>query len=201
MRRRELMVFIGGVAAAWPLSARAQQPTIPVIGLLGSATANEWTPYVRAFHQGLRDAGYVEGENVAIEARWANSQYERLPAMAAELVQRHVTVIAAFSTTAAHAAHAATATIPIVFTTNRDPVQIGFVTSLARPGGNMTGATNLSLEVGPKLLELLHEAIPTAKIVALLVNPTDSKCRDPVEKPASTRPHIRHATSCLECQH
>jgi len=174
MRRRELMVFIGGVAAAWPLSARAQQPTIPVIGLLGSATANEWTPYVRAFHQGLRDAGYVEGDNVAIEARWANSQYERLPAMAAELVQRHVTVIAAFSTTAAHAAHAATATIPIVFTTNRDPVQIGFVTSLARPGGNMTGATNLSLEVGPKLLELLHEAIPTAKIVALLVNPTDS---------------------------
>src|SRR6516164_8628702 len=200
MRRREFITLLGG-AAAWPLMAQAQQPTIPVIGLLGSATANEWTPYVKAFHQGLRDAGYVEGDNVAIEARWANSQYERLPAMAAELVQRHVTVIAAFSTTAAHAAHAATATIPIVFTTNRDPVQIGFVTSLARPGGNMTGATNLSLEVGPKLLELLHEAIPTAKIVALLVNPTDSKCRDPVEKPASTRPHIRHATSCLECQH
>ena len=173
MRRREFITLLGG-AAAWPVMAQAQQPTISVIGLLGSATANEWTPYVRAFHQGLRDAGYVEGENVAIEARWANSQYERLPAMAAELVQRHVTVIAAFSTTAAHAAHAATATIPIVFTTNRDPVQIGFVTSLARPGGNMTGATNLSLEVGPKLLELLHEAIPTAKIVALLVNPTDS---------------------------
>ena len=148
MRRREFITVISG-AAAWPLMAHAQQPTIPVIGLLGSATANEWTPYVKAFHQGLRDAGYVEGENVAIEARWANSQYERLPAMAAELVQRHVTVIAAFSTTAAHAAHAATATIPIVFTTNRDPVQIGFVTSLARPGGNMTGATNLSLEVGP----------------------------------------------------
>ena len=173
MKRREFIIMLGG-AVAWPLMAQAQQPTISVIGLLGSATANEWTPYVKAFHQGLRDAGYVEGENVAIEARWANSQYERLPAMAAELVQRHVTVIAAFSTTAAHAAHAATATIPIVFTTNRDPVQIGFVTSLARPGGNMTGATNLSLEVGPKLLELLHEAIPTAKIVALLVNPTDS---------------------------
>jgi putative ABC transport system substrate-binding protein len=173
MRRREFITLLGGAAAS-PLMALAQQPTISVIGLLGSATANEWTPYVRAFHQGLRDAGYVEGENVAIEARWANSQYERLPAMAAELVQRHVTVIAAFSTTAAHAAHAATATIPIVFTTNRDPVQIGFVASLARPGGNMTGATNLSLEVGPKLLELLHEAIPTAKIVALLVNPTDS---------------------------
>ena len=173
LKRREFITLLGS-ATTWPLRALAQQPAMPVIGLLGSATANEWTPYVKAFHQGLRDAGYVEGENVAIEARWANSQYERLPAMAAELVQRHVTVIAAFSTTAAHAAHAATATIPIVFTTNRDPVQIGFVASLARPGGNMTGATNLSLEVGPKLLELLHEAIPTAKIVALLVNPTDS---------------------------
>jgi len=199
MRRREFIRLIGG-AAAWPLMAQAQQPTISVIGLLGSATANEWTPYVRAFHQGLRDAGYVEGENVAIEARWANSQYERLPAMAAELVQRHVTVIAAFSTTAAHAAHAATATIPIVFTTNRDPVQIGFVASLARPGGNMTGATNLSLEVGPKLLELLHDN-PHRQDRGSARQPHRFQCRDAVEKLASTRSHIRHATSCLECQH
>jgi putative tryptophan/tyrosine transport system substrate-binding protein len=144
-----------------------------VIGLLGSATASEWTPYVGAFHQGLRDAGYVEDRNVAIEARWANSQYDRLPAMAAELVQRHVTVIVAFSTPAAHAAKAATATIPIVFTTTSDPVQIGFVASLNRPGGNITGVTIRSVEVGAKLLELLHEAVSTPKIMALLVNPTN----------------------------
>jgi putative ABC transport system substrate-binding protein len=173
MKRREFITLIGG-AAAWPLTARAQRSALPVIGLLGSATASEWTPYVGAFHQGLRDAGYVEDRNVAIEAHWANSQYDRLPAMAAELVQRQVTVIVAFSTPAAHAAKAATATIPIVFTTNRDPVQIGLVASLNRPGGNMTGSTNLAVEVGPKLLELLHEAVPTAKIMALLVNPTNS---------------------------
>src|SRR5262245_26702773 len=173
MRRREFITFVGG-AAAWPFAASAQQPALPVIGLLGSATAGGWAPYVGAFHQGLRDAGYVEGRNVAIEARWANSQYDRLPALAAELVQRQVTVIAAFSTPAARAAQAATATTPIVFTTNRDPVQMGFAASLSRPGGNMTGATNLSVEVGPKLLELLRQAVPTAKIMALLVNPTNS---------------------------
>jgi putative tryptophan/tyrosine transport system substrate-binding protein len=173
MRRREFITLVGGAAAAWPFATRAQQSALPVIGLLGSATASEWTPYVDAFHQGLRAAGYVEGRNVAIEARWANGQYDRLPAMAAELVQRQVTVIVAFSTPAAHAAKAATATIPIVFTTNRDPVQIGLVASLNRPGGNMTGSTDLDVEVGPKLLELLYEAVPTAKIMALLVNPTN----------------------------
>ena len=173
---------------------------MPVIGLLGSATASEWTPYVGAFHQGLRDAGYVEGRNVAIEYRWADGQYDRLPAMAADLVQRQVTVIVAFSTPAALAAKAATATIPIVFTTIRDPVEIGLVASLNRPGGNVTGVTDLDVEVGPKLLELLHEVIPTAKIIALLVNPTNSK-RDPVEKPASSRQHVGPATSCPECQY
>jgi putative ABC transport system substrate-binding protein len=174
VRRRQLITLLG-VAAAWPLAARGQQAATPVIGLLGSATASEWTPYVSAFHQGLRDAGYLDGGNVAIEARWANSQYERLPAMAAELVQRPATVIVAFSTPAAHAAKAATATIPVVFTTNRDPVQIGLVASLNRPGGNLTGSTNLGVEVGPKLLNLLHEAVPTAKVVALLVNPTNTE--------------------------
>jgi putative tryptophan/tyrosine transport system substrate-binding protein len=173
MRRREFIRLFSSTVVAWPLTARAQQPGMPVIGLLGSATASDWTPYVSAFHQGLRDAGYVEGGNVAIEARWANSQYERLPAMATELVQRQVTVIVAFSTPAAHAAKAATTTIPIVFTTNRDPEQIGLVASLSHPGGNMTGATNLGVEVEPKLLELLHDVVPSAKIIALLVNPTN----------------------------
>jgi len=172
--RRKFIAFFACGALAWPLATHAQQSAMPVIGLLGSATASDWTPYVRAFHQGLRDAGYVEGSNVAIEARWANSQYERLPAMAAELVQQKVTVIVAFSTPAAHAAKAATTTIPIVFTTNRDPVQTGLVASLSHPEGNMTGATNLGVEVGSKLLDLLHDAIPTAKIIALLVNPTNS---------------------------
>jgi len=173
MRRREFITLLGGAAAAWPLATHAQRTTMPVIGLLGSATASDWTPNVNAFQQGLRDAGYVEGSNVAIEARWANGQYERLPAMAAELVQRKVTVIAAFSTPAARAAKVATTMIPIVFTTNRDPVQIGLVASLSRPGGNMTGATNLGVEVEPKLVELMHDAVPGARIVALLVNPTN----------------------------
>ena len=173
MLRRDFIRLVGGVAATWPLVARAQQPAMPVIGLLGSATASGWAPQVRAFHQGLRDAGYVEGRNVAIEARWADNQYDRLPAMAAELAQLQVTLIAAFSTPAARAAKAATATIPIVFSATADPVQMGFVASLNRPGGNMTGATMRSVEVGPKLLEVLHEAVPTAKIMALLVNPTN----------------------------
>jgi putative tryptophan/tyrosine transport system substrate-binding protein len=173
MRRRKFVKIIVGAVAAWPLTSRAQQPAMPVIGLLGSATASGWAPQVRAFHQGLRDGGYVEGRNVAIEARWADNQYDRLPAMAAELAQRQVTLIAAFSTPAARAAKAATATIPIVFSTTADPVQMGFVASLNRPGGNMTGATIRSVEVGAKLLELLHEAVPHAKIMALLVNPAN----------------------------
>ena len=148
---------------------------LSVSGLLGSATASGWAPYVSAFHQGLRDAGYVDGSNVAIEARWANNQFDRLPAMVAELIQRQVTVIAAFSTPAAQAAKAATATIPIVFTTNRDPVQIGLVAGLNHPGGNMTGTTNLSAEIGSKLLDLLHDAVPNAKTIALLVNPTNAE--------------------------
>jgi putative ABC transport system substrate-binding protein len=172
MRRRDFIPIIGSVVA-WPFAARAQQAAMPVIGLLGSATANDWAPQTRAFHQGLRDAGYVEGNNVAIEARWANNQYEQLPTMAAELIQRKVTVIAAFSTPAARAAKAATTTVPIVFTTNRDPIEIGLVTSLSRPGGNITGATNLGAEIESKLLELLHDVVPSAKIVALLVNPAN----------------------------
>jgi putative ABC transport system substrate-binding protein len=173
MLRREFITLVGSAAAAWPLAARAQQLAMPVIGLLGSATASGWARQMSAFHQGLRDSGYVEGRNVVIEARWADNQYDRLPAMATELVQRQVALIVACSTPAASAAKAATATIPIVFTTTSDPVQIGFVASLNHPGGNLTGATMRSVEVGAKLLELLREAIPKAKIIALLVNPTN----------------------------
>ena len=173
MRRREFIRLFSSTVVAWPLTARAQQAAMPVIGLLGSATASGWARQVSAFHQGLRDTGYEEGRNEAIEARWADSQYDRLPAMAAELVQRQVNVIVAFSTPAARAAKATTTTIPIVFTTNRDPVQISLVASLSRPGGNVTGATNLGVEVDSKLLELLHDAVPSAKVIAVLINPTN----------------------------
>ena len=201
MRRREFIAFVGSTAVAWPLAGRAQQSAMPVIGLLGSASASDWTPYVSAFRHGLRDAGYVEGGNVAIEARWADSQYERLPAMAAELVQRQVTVIAAFSTPAARAAKAATTTIPIVFTTNRDPVQIGLVTSLSRPGGNITGSTDLDLELASKLVELLHDAVPSAKIIAVLVNPTNfntetlSRSLQPAARTFGLQLHVLNAST------
>ena len=146
---------------------------MPVIGILGGPTASSWAQRVAAFHQGLSEAGYIKGRDVAIEARWADGQYDRLPAMAADLIQRQVAVIVAFTTPAARVAKAATATIPIVFTTISDPVQIGLVASLSRPGGNVTGVTTLSVEVGPKLLELLHEVVPKATKIALLVNPTN----------------------------
>jgi putative ABC transport system substrate-binding protein len=173
MNRREFITLLGGTAAAWPVAARAQQAAMPVIGLLSSVTAKQWAPFVSAFIQGLNELGFVEGQNVAIEQRWAGGQYDRLPAMATDLIQRKVAVIAALTTPAAIAAKAATATTPIVFTTIGDPVQIGLVTSLSRPGGNMTGVTYLNVEVAPKLLELLHEVIPTATTMAALVNPTN----------------------------
>jgi putative tryptophan/tyrosine transport system substrate-binding protein len=172
MKRREFITLIGG-AAAWPVATAAQQPPMPVVGLLSSVTARQWAPFVSAFLQGLNELGFVEGQNVATEQRWAGGQYDRLPAMATDLVQRKVAVIAALTTPAAVAAKGATATTPIVFTTIGDPVQIGLVTSLSRPGGNMTGVTYLNVEVAPKLLELLHEVIPTATKLAALVNPTN----------------------------
>ena len=171
MKRRDFIALLGG--AAWPAAARAQETAIPLIGLLGSTTPEEWAPYLAAFLKGLSETGIVIGRNGAIEYRWAEGRYDRLPAMATDLVQRKVAVIAALTTPAAVAAKGATATTPIVFTTIGDPVQIGLVTSLSRPGGNMTGVTYLNVEVAPKLLELLHEVIPTATKMAALVNPTN----------------------------
>jgi putative ABC transport system substrate-binding protein len=171
MNRRH---FIGmlGVAASWPLAARAQQAVV-VIGYLGSATPDLWAGRVQAFRQGLRDTGYVDGQNVAIEFRWAENHYDRLPALAADLVRRGVAaIVAPGSAPAALVAKAATTTIPIVFETGADPVAAGLVPSLSRPGGNITGVTALAFELGPKRLELLLQFVPSAKSIAVLYNPT-----------------------------
>jgi putative ABC transport system substrate-binding protein len=171
MRRREFIAFLGS-AAAWPMVARAQQPAMPVIGFLNGASPDGYAPMVAGFRQGLKETGYIEGQNVAIEFRWASGQYDRVPAMTAELVRRQVAVIVA-NTPGVQAVKAATTTIPIVFTTPSDPVQIGLVASLSRPGGNVTGVTQLSVQVMPKRLEVAHELVPTAIIIAVLVNPTN----------------------------
>ena len=171
MRRREALGLIGG-AAAWPLAARAQQPPVPVVGFLNGASAELSRNYVRPFREGLRETGFVEGENVLVEFRWANGRYDELPALAADLVRRQVAVIAATSTPTGRPAKAATTTIPIVFVTGSDPVEQGLVRNLNRPEGNVTGVTTLAVELGQKRMELIREVIPTASLIGVLINPT-----------------------------
>jgi putative tryptophan/tyrosine transport system substrate-binding protein len=179
MRRREFITLLSGAAAAWPLAVRAQQPSMPVIGYLGvSSFEKSAGTSLHAFKRGLAESGYVEDRNVTIEYRWADDEYDRLPALAVELVQRGVAVLVAAGSPAALPAKAATTVIPIVFMIGSDPVELGLVAGLNRPGGNLTGVAYLNVEVAPKRLELLHELIPTAKSIALLVNPANPVVAD-----------------------
>jgi putative ABC transport system substrate-binding protein len=173
MRRRDLLAGLAATAA-WPHALRAQQKAMPVIGYLSNLSRDTSAPFVAAFHQGLGETGYVDGSNVTIEYRWAEGRYDRLPALAADLVARKVDVIVASGNPSARAAKNATSTIPIVFTSGDDPVQDGLVASLARPGGNLTGVSYLFVELHPKRLELLSELVPQAGVIALLVNPNFS---------------------------
>jgi putative ABC transport system substrate-binding protein len=185
MRRRAFIEGITALAAAWTFAARAQQSATPVIGFLNGGSPDGYETQVNAFRQGLKEAGYIDGQNIRIEYRWANDQYNRLTALADDLVRQRVSVIVA-NTPANIVAKAATSTIPIVFTMGGDPVKLGLIASLDRPGGNVTGVTQLTGEVAPKRLELLHELIPGATSFALLVNPTD---------PAFTQPALREMES------
>jgi putative ABC transport system substrate-binding protein len=205
LNRREFVTLLGGSAAAWPLAARAQQAAVPVIGYLGAQSPAAFASRVTAFRQGLGETGYVEGRNVAIEFRWAEGQHDRLPALAAELVARRVAVIVApGGAPAAIAAKSVTTTIPIVFEMGADPIAMGLVTSLNRPGGNLTGVSSLNVEVTPKRLEILREAIPTATVVAVLLNPTsptaDSQLRNLQEaaRALGLQLHVLHASSARD---
>jgi putative ABC transport system substrate-binding protein len=183
IRRREFITLLGGAAAAWPLAARAQQGASPVIGYLNSASPDAAAPSLAAFHPGLKQEGYVAGQNLVIEYRWAENQYDRLAALAADLVRRRVAVIVATgAVNSPLAAKAATRTIPIAFMTGSDPVEIGLVPRMNRPGGNVTGVTLIARELGPKRLEILHELIPNLSVIGLLVNPGNPNARTEVSE-------------------
>jgi putative ABC transport system substrate-binding protein len=184
MQRREFLGIISGAVVTLPLAARAQKSPMPLIGFLNGSSPDGYAPMVATFRQGLKEVGYIEGENVAIDFRWAEGHYDWLPDMAADLIRRQVSVIAA-NTPANLVAKAATDTIPIVFTTSSDPVSVGLVASLNRPGGNVTGISQLNVEVGPKRLELARELMPTASAVALLINPTNPQ-DETISKAAQT---------------
>ena len=190
MRRREFITILGGAVAAWPLAARAQQPAMPVIGFLNSQSPDGYTERLRGFRQGLKEAGFIEGENVAIEYRWAENQLDRLPALATDLVRRRVAVVVALgSPNLAMVAKAATTTIPIVFLVGEDPVRFGLVASLARPGGNITGINLFNNEITAKRLTLLRELVPTAVRVAALVNPTNASIAETTARDVETAAH------------
>jgi len=200
MRRREVLTALAGAAASLPLAASAQQ-LMPVIGFLGTDSPDLFAGRLHAFHQGLSKTGHVEGRTVAIEYRWAEGLYDRLPAMAADLVRRRVTAIVANGVPVL-AAKAATTTIPIVFSTSADPIEIGLVASLNRPGGNVTGVSNLSVPLGAKQLEVLHELVPTVRVIALLVNPahaelaeTQSRNVQAAAQALALQLHVLHASS------
>jgi putative ABC transport system substrate-binding protein len=190
MKRREFITLLGGAAVAWPLAARAQQPVMPVIGFLNSQSPDGYTERLRGFRQGLKEAGFIEGENVAIDYRWAENQLDRLPALATDLVRRRVAVVVALgSPNLAMVAKAATTTIPIVFLVGEDPVRFGLVASLARPGGNITGINLFNNEINAKRLTLLRELIPTAVRAAVLVNPTNASIAETTAKDVETAAH------------
>ena len=201
MRRRGFIKLLGGAVVSWPLAARAQQQPMPVLGYLDPTSPGDFAEPRRAFLQGLKEAGYVEGENVAISYRFAENQIDRLPELADDLVRHQVAVIFTFAS-GVIAAKAATTTIPIVFETAGDPVQLGLVTSLARPGGNLTGVTSLNAEVDAKLLELLHELVPSATTIALLVNPNTPNIAEATTKSLQgaartlgLKMHVLHASA------
>jgi len=203
MRRREFIKLLAGTAGAWPLAVRAQQAAVPVVGILAVASPEDNAVRLRAFREGLRVAGYVEGQNVNIQYRWAEAHTDRLAELAAQLVHDQVSVlVAAGGTASALTAKAATASIPIVFGIGADPVDIGLVASLNQPGGNVTGVTSLNIEVAPKRLELLHELLPSATIMALLVNPAVPALAEPTSRTSQAAAralglqlHVVHASS------
>jgi putative ABC transport system substrate-binding protein len=198
LRRRQFLTLLSGAAATWPLAVRAQQPAMPVIGFLSSSAFADRARYLPAFRQGVREAGYVEGQNAVIEYRWAQDRHDVLPDLAADLVRGRVTVIAAHDTSSAVIAKAATTTIPIVFLTGGDPVKLGLVASLNRPGGNVTGITFVNPELGAKQLGLLHELQPAAVRLAVLVDPNYPLTESFVSDVQAAASSVRKQVAVLE---